>query len=1300
MPSGHNHAKMPDNKMHDGDLAYIDDLTSLHNRRFLNTTLSKEIAKMKKEKEKLSLFMMDCDGFKEINDKHGHLNGDRVLIGIADILRKTIGEEGIVARYAGDEFTIVLPKKSLKESVKIADKLLQLSSERQIELKEGKKLPGITLSIGIAVYPDDAKDAEELIDKADQALYSSKRRGKNRASTVKDLVDEVHDRNLVVNALPCKKFINREKEMALLKDSYGSAKKGEKKFILIDGKHGVGKTRLMLELFASDKECPRFLLKCRRENVEQPYGGISGAFNEFLDFLKASEVLKILASLDDMDKYALVSTVHKIKDLPISYSKGKSPSAKDLREEDIFSSFTNFIKQLELKTIPVLVDDMLWIDKGSSKIIKWMLGETLDIGVLVAGTMTKTALEAQPAQKALFTDFFRDEIVKKALETINLGPLTEGSASALLQSIFSGPLLPSDVEKKISRLSWGFPSNIEEIIKYMLDNKIVYPRKGKWVLDKEQLNKMPGSLKELLDKRISGLDDESKDILSKASVLGNDFDVNTLKLLYGKNEGELLDVLDRLRNKGILQRSLLPGQAALSFVNNIVKENVYSAIEKRKLQQLHRKVAELLESYYQTEIGRVYGKLSHHLKEAGEAGALESLTSKYDLLPSVKDIAEEEPSVEEIIETPLSEKSQKIAPDLIPQLRAAWLNSQLYPSDNKTRTDSIKNLHGYIAKILANDATLTVTVSGENILLNGRQVSRRKASVVLSRSLATLFNDYDINSITFKRGVNEKEVEALFSFLSDKPDHIDALGGLTKLLKEKHIRNIKVGEVKYRKESELIRRPEGVDELFKKMMPLSSAMGELFSVDKEGGGVTVNKEAFKDPKKAIDSLYDAITAISQQEASEENKSFMILEGLSQTAGELEKKDVKEWGQGKKKLGELFLSLNPSLRTKIIKESASGEKGFGDFIVDVLSGLNRKEIIEILHEAWFKAGMQPQELDKFLEIVLRSQYSKKASYEDIQKLLEEAGIAKEIATKTLNDVFAKSFFNDIAKELIDGGKTEELGAKSVENLRPLTEALIIKGDVGTVEKLIESLLVKIKSSSPQPVRISAVSGLGKVLEVLLEKEVFDAASKISAELTKLLKTEKSIDVYVELMNDLQTMVDTVIHKQKPSLLISPFTAIKEAVTLPDNRPADFRNHAQEAMNRIISPKNIELLLFSLRRKAEKESVIVIDLLAQFGAKMIDPLMELLFREDDAKMDPFDLSMKRRYIALTLKKIGEEAARKLKDLLNDKRPFVVKNTIEVLKWINDKKYLPYLEHLAKHPDREVRREALNVAKKLKE
>lgn len=148
-----------------------DSLTKIHNRRFFNFFLTKLL----KDKTPHTLILIDIDNFKQLNDTQGHHHGDYVLKVIATILKDFTRTSDVVARYGGDEFAIILPRISKQESKNIAERI------RNNVLVNHKLLPYpiISVSIGIAAYPEDAMSTEELLKKADSALYKAKERGKN-----------------------------------------------------------------------------------------------------------------------------------------------------------------------------------------------------------------------------------------------------------------------------------------------------------------------------------------------------------------------------------------------------------------------------------------------------------------------------------------------------------------------------------------------------------------------------------------------------------------------------------------------------------------------------------------------------------------------------------------------------------------------------------------------------------------------------------------------------------------------------------------------------------------------------------------------------------------------------------------------------------------------------------------------------------------------------------------------------------------------------------------------------------------
>ncbi|MDD5477353.1 MAG: diguanylate cyclase [Candidatus Omnitrophica bacterium] len=152
------------------DLAVRDGLTGLFNRRYFNELINVEVNRVKRFPTALSLLMLDIDNFKNYNDTQGHQAGDELLKSAAKVFRNSVRAVDIVSRYGGEEFIIILPQADKKAAQIIAERL-----RVQVSLY----LP-TTVSIGIATLPDDASEVEQLIEKADNALYQAKKTGKNK----------------------------------------------------------------------------------------------------------------------------------------------------------------------------------------------------------------------------------------------------------------------------------------------------------------------------------------------------------------------------------------------------------------------------------------------------------------------------------------------------------------------------------------------------------------------------------------------------------------------------------------------------------------------------------------------------------------------------------------------------------------------------------------------------------------------------------------------------------------------------------------------------------------------------------------------------------------------------------------------------------------------------------------------------------------------------------------------------------------------------------------------------------------
>lgn len=156
-----------------------DPLTGLFNRRFMDESLERELHRAERSQRTLGVIMLDLDHFKKFNDSYGHEAGDDVLRALGDFLKRHIRKGDIPCRYGGEEFLLLLPEASLKSTLQRAEKLCSEVTQLTVEHRE-KSLGGLTLSIGVSVFPTHGISSDDLVRAADMALYRAKQAGRNR----------------------------------------------------------------------------------------------------------------------------------------------------------------------------------------------------------------------------------------------------------------------------------------------------------------------------------------------------------------------------------------------------------------------------------------------------------------------------------------------------------------------------------------------------------------------------------------------------------------------------------------------------------------------------------------------------------------------------------------------------------------------------------------------------------------------------------------------------------------------------------------------------------------------------------------------------------------------------------------------------------------------------------------------------------------------------------------------------------------------------------------------------------------
>ncbi|MDO8747441.1 MAG: diguanylate cyclase [Thermodesulfovibrionales bacterium] len=168
-------------------LAVTDGLTGLYNHRAFQEKLSEETNRAERYFKTFSLIMLDLDHFKSFNDIYGHQTGDLALKEISKIIKNELRTVDFPARYGGEEFIIILPETSVDSALIVAERIRHATAEYQFMSQSGERLL-LTVSVGVACYPDDATPKEDLIKKADRALYFAKDRGRNMVCTYQETI--------------------------------------------------------------------------------------------------------------------------------------------------------------------------------------------------------------------------------------------------------------------------------------------------------------------------------------------------------------------------------------------------------------------------------------------------------------------------------------------------------------------------------------------------------------------------------------------------------------------------------------------------------------------------------------------------------------------------------------------------------------------------------------------------------------------------------------------------------------------------------------------------------------------------------------------------------------------------------------------------------------------------------------------------------------------------------------------------------------------------------------------------------
>jgi diguanylate cyclase (GGDEF)-like protein len=564
---------------------YRDELTACYNRRYLHHWIESETKRAKRFDTKFALVILDIDDFRRINNKFGHLEGDRVLVKFAEFLRASVREVDSIVRYGGDEFIILMPNSSTKGAVDLGHRILDRLNNTKLRSHT------ILCSIGFAVFPDDATRFDALLGHADNLLYQAKQQGKNRIGVKREAIKRLR--------MPSPVTIGRDDEtnwcLAQLKDH---------STIFIAGEVGIGKTRLVLEI--KDRLNTQILA---RGNSYEALS--SAAFHPFKN---------MFGELADKDSSLVQQTVKILADAYQSEIKKLLPSESTLRslhheELDkyrLYHAVSEFFMKLSETVYPgttiLFMDDLHWADRPSCELLDFLM-RSIKSNVKILGTYRVEEIKNSP-----LSSYWGIWARERLYTQITLSPLSEEQSNQLLESIMGE--VPPALARSVYHESGGNPFFIEEIMAEFQRRKKIHWNGHEWVFAKNVIVSIPTTIEETIKRKMKMLDPEIMYFLQIAAVYGQEFSPDLIAVASKRNVGQIMEGIDELIKLGCIK---IRAADAYFFSEDVVRQIVYKNIGRADLVRYHRMVGEAIETVFHNVIPTFHEQLAHHFTMARDS---------------------------------------------------------------------------------------------------------------------------------------------------------------------------------------------------------------------------------------------------------------------------------------------------------------------------------------------------------------------------------------------------------------------------------------------------------------------------------------------------------------------------------------------------------------------------------------------------------------------------------------------------------------------------------------------------------
>jgi HEAT repeat protein len=1173
---------------------------------------------------------------------------------------------------------VLLPRTELPKAVSVAHRLHQLTKERPLDLTDGKGRVFISLSIGVASARTDAASGNDLIRKADTALYASKKQGRNRVSVAKETDPQKTAPKVALHRLDDAEIVGRSGELQAVSEALDALGHGDSRFLLIEGAPGMGKSTFLEAIRRSlshNKAIAVVKLQGKRQEGFRPY------------YLAAQAILSLMAQRSDkgipaLDALAARELHYLGQVLPNLAPRGAAVEEDDRRRrEGIFFTLVKLATRLlQDKPCVVLLDDLQLADEGTLVFLKVLLGRA-DARLFVCATVNESPRLGPDEEAPPWDRFLQSKGAELPLAKRQLQPLTAEEIRAHIGGVFPGIDLPPGLDSELHRITAGNPLFLAEILrKLVLDQKLSLVGQ-RWTVEPPEEGYLPRSLEEIVSQKIAALDEEGRKLLEHVSTLGEDAPLSVVAGATDVSENRVLEFLDRAEDLGLLRSDFQINDEVMRFLGKRVLEIVYGSIENERRKKLHERVGEYQEELHQKRLGTSASILAYHFKRS----ANQEKATRYDRIQSddrsrTFDREEAEGYTGETLveedEGPREDKLERPAlaqlPNLFRTLVTTARKVQLYPPESAPIQKAFQAALDAIGAVLAFTEHVELSRASGVLLANGHKVDTADFRL-LANAYLDLLDRAELESIDFRRGLSGDELKALLSQLGQlKPELIDANFwrdfAATHRLDHVSLRQMRYSEVRKQRAGGRSAPTAAATELSPEEWALvPRILRALLGAAKNARLYPLGS---RQVSTAVDQLFEALSTMLGRRP---------LLTVARAEGALLVNGGKAATTGIESLAESVLALFSSSELESVTFVETLTR---DEILSFCSAL--KDIPAVVDPSFWPALARERELHGLI--------------------FNDRRYATSIVSSVLEAVESDPDPEDAASTALSG-LTDEPTEALIDALPAVGRELLVKGEHAVVRKVIRRVFADY-ASHDTAVREKIVRSCRTLLENLIQALQHQFTAIVADHVLGAFREEKDDNLLGELASLLYQMTGSILQFADFTLAARIFAELRDRQReLMATPRATGRGFA--VLNRKLDAGTKALLMEELQSKDPERQERAALVLESLGKPAISLLIEVIKQEKDFRT--------RQLAAGLLSRMGRDAADRIRqevvlevtseqrfrilevidvvtrDLktelafcLSDVNPKVRRAAFRLSERLNDKQVLELLVDFARHED----------------